>query len=237
MSNNSHSSLAGLPPAEPRRPSLVTEIQAQLRDYIFVNGLKPGDMLPPAAEMSAYLGVSAATLREGLRALEALGILEIRHGVGTFVRAYNLTPILENLSFSLLFEAENLVKLIQIREAMEVGLIREAVACMDDETVAELKKLLQEMTTANARSAVDIDFHRMLYRPLNNELIAQFLDIFWMVHTRLFRDYKVSEPVLQQTWRDHERIFLAVQQRDADAAIDGLLAHFGAARSRITNIP
>ncbi len=223
-------------PVEQRRTSLVTEIQAQLRDYIFANGLQPGDMLPPAAEMATAMAVSPTSLREGLRAMEALGLVEIRHGVGIFVRAYNLTPILENLTFSLLFEKENLSKLIQIREAMEVGLIREAMAQMSDETVAELERLLHQMASDNARHEIDIEFHRTIYRDLHNELIAQFLDIFWMVHRRLFQYQTAGAALLAQTWRDHEAIFLAIKARDTEAVTLGLRQHFQAARSRIEQL-
>src|SRR5687767_12658172 len=100
------------------RKPLFQEIQRRVRNFIFAQRLNPGEMLPPAAEMANYLGVSAASLREGLRSMEALGMLETRHGVGTFVCSYNLTPIFESLSFSLFFDNDGLYKLIQIRKAI-----------------------------------------------------------------------------------------------------------------------
>jgi DNA-binding FadR family transcriptional regulator len=216
------------------RKPLFQEIQRRIRHYIFERGLKPGEMLPSAAEMASYLGVSAASLREGLRAMEALGMLETRHGVGTFVCSYNLLPIFETLSFSLLFDNEGLLKLMQIREAMEVGLIPEVVAQISDDDVRKLEVLCQQTTTPTWGSAEDIEFHRIMYRCLGNELIAQILDIYWMTSVKLI-DRSAYSPTDRQLNRQvHCEIAAALQQRNAHLAVERTRKHFADAKQRLS---
>lgn len=208
------------------RQSLFREIQLQIREYIIDNQMQPGDLLPPAGEMAARLGVSAATLREALRSLETLGVLETRHGVGTFIRAYDFSPILENLSYSLLFERQNLRKLVQLREAMEIGLIAQAIECISDADIQELESILNQMLQPGASNHLDKLFHCTLYRCLDNELILQFLDIFWTVHHNLVDKAMLTHAEQVERWQIHAPILAAVKAKDTTAAYQALVRHF-----------
>jgi len=218
------------------RQSVFHEIQTQLRRYILDNELQPGDMLPPAAEMADRLGVSSASFREALRSLEALGVLETKHGVGTFVRAYDFAPILENLSFSLLFERDGLRELVQVREAMEVGLLPQAIDCIDDEALAELQAILDQMAQSEDGVDQDYHFHRVLYRCLKNELVLEFIDIFWVVYHDLTERLIVPERRQLDRWRTHAPILEAIQAGQKDAAVKALCAHFDEIKKRIAAI-
>jgi DNA-binding FadR family transcriptional regulator len=190
-------------------------------------------MLPPAAEMAHQWGVSSASLREAFRSLETLGILDTKHGVGTFIRAYDISPILDNLSFSLLFKRDNLYRLIQIREAMEVGLIPAVVAQIDEENLSKLESILDEIAHSQDSYALEIDFHRTLYRCLNNELIPQFLDIFWLVHHDLVDQAMISHVGGDIRWRTHQPIVEALKKRDANAAIHAIHQHFDGVKHQL----
>jgi DNA-binding FadR family transcriptional regulator len=214
------------------RGPLFREIQLQIRNYIIENHLKPGDMLPPAAEIAAQLGVSSATLREAFRSLEALGVLRTKHGVGTFIRAYDLSPILDNLSFSLLFAHESLIKMVQIREAMEIGLIPAVVEQITEEDICDLETILAQMKDDNSKEGLEIVFHRTLYRCLNNALIPQFLDIFWLVHRDfLHRSMIVSADAINR-WQIHAPIVDAIKTRDAANAVEAMRSHFDGIRNQ-----
>jgi DNA-binding FadR family transcriptional regulator len=220
------------PPSLGRKP-LFQEIQSRIRSYIFERGLRPGDMLPPAAEMASYLGVSHASLREGLRAMEALGMLETRHGIGTFVCSYNLMPIFETLSFSLLFDNDGLYKLIQIREAIEVGLIQEVVTRIGDEDLRRLEELCEETVSQLWEAGHDIEFHRALYRCLENELVAQILDVYWMTSTKVIDRSAYSPSDKEFNRQEHCDIVTALKSRDANAAVKSMRKHFADAKARL----
>jgi DNA-binding FadR family transcriptional regulator len=215
-----------------RRP-LFQEIQSRIRNYIYARGLKPGEMLPPAAEMATFLGVSAASLREGLRAMEALGMLETRHGIGTFVCSYNLIPIFESLSFSLFFDNDGLYKLIQIREAVEVGLIHDVVSTIGDDDLRELDALCKLGAEAGWKTELDTQFHRQIYQCLGNELVAHILDIYWMTSAKLVDSAAFTPAQRRNDWGVHRRIVDALQMRDVEAAVASLQNHFAQAKSRL----
>lgn len=218
------------------RNSLFREIQLEIRNYILEHNLQPGDMLPPAAEIAAQMGVSSATLREAFRALEALGVLTTKHGVGTFIRAYDLSPILENLSFSLLFASDSLYKLVQIREAMEVGLIAEVVGKISAEQVEELDNILVQMSEADPlENDMEIVFHTALYSCLDNDLIPQFLDIFWVVHRDLVSRSMIFPTAGELRWEAHVPIVKALKEGDAAAAVEAMHIHFDGIKSQLEN--
>jgi DNA-binding FadR family transcriptional regulator len=215
-----------------RRP-LCQEIQRHIRSYIFERGLKPGEMLPPAPEMASYLGVSLASLREGMRAMEALGMLETKHGIGTFVRTYNLIPVFETLSFSLLIDEDGLYKMTQIRESMEVGLIREVVAKIEEDDLRALEHLCAETSQSGWSAEFDMPFHRQIYRCLNNELVAQILDIYWMASTALIDSTFFTHEDRLDNWHDHHQIAVSLRERDPEAAIESMRKHFARAKARM----
>jgi DNA-binding FadR family transcriptional regulator len=214
------------------RHPLFQEIQRRIRTYIFAQGLKPGEMLPSAAEMANYLGVSAASLREGLRAMEALGMLETRHGVGTFVCSYNLTPIFESLSFSLFFDNDGIYKLIQIRQAMEIGLIHEVLNRIAEDDLQALEELCRQGAQMGWNKELDMQFHRRLYQCLDNELIAHILDIYWMTSAKLVDSTAFTQLQRQTDWQIHRQIVDALQTRNANAAVASLQLHFTSAAVR-----
>jgi DNA-binding FadR family transcriptional regulator len=208
------------------RQSLFREIQLQIRSYIVDQGLKPGDILPPASQMAQRLGVSAASLREALRALEALGIIETKHGVGTFIRSYDLTPVLENLSFSLLFEPQSMRNLVQIREAIEVGVMPQVVAQIDEVHLQELEEILDKMGSEEGEEGIDRCFHRTLYACLGNSLLLEFLDVFWLVHHDLASRFMIVSTDPRTRWETHAPIVHALRRRHVEDAVQAMHAHF-----------
>lgn len=224
-SNRDHSRLA-------RKP-LFQEVQRYIRHYIFEQGLKPGEMLPPAPELASHLGISLASLREGLRAMEALGMLETRHGVGTFVRTFNLIPVFETLSFSLLFDQDGLYKMTKIREAVEVGMIREVVATIPEADINALGQLCQATEAVGWSADYDRPFHQQLYNCLNNELLGQILEIYWMASSALIDADFFTPQDRQDNWQDHHQIVIALRERDPEAAIQAMRIHFARATARM----
>ena len=80
---------------------LQDQIEDQIKRYITNRGLKSGDPLPTEKELAEGLGTSRTAVRETLKAMESLGILEVRPGIGRFIREFNFEAILKNLTYSL----------------------------------------------------------------------------------------------------------------------------------------
>ncbi|TIT84305.1 MAG: FadR family transcriptional regulator, partial [Mesorhizobium sp.] len=84
-----------------RPPLLHVTVQESLRNYIEANRLKAGDALPPETFLAQQLGVGRNSVREAIKALESIGILETRRGIGVFVKEFSFKPLLDNLAYGL----------------------------------------------------------------------------------------------------------------------------------------
>ena len=95
--------MADIRPMTPlkRPPPLHVSVRESLRRHIDENRLEAGDPLPPEGDLAQQLGVSRNSVREAIKALESLGVLEMRRGVGVFVKAFSFEPLLENLTYGL----------------------------------------------------------------------------------------------------------------------------------------
>ena len=118
-------------------------LQTRIMDLILEQGLDVGDALPTESELSAALGVGRNTVRESLKVLQALGVIEIRHGFGMFVAPNNFTALTDGLAFrgrlSLRHRGEEAMELIDVRQALESGLIGSAIDLMTDEHLGDLR--------------------------------------------------------------------------------------------------
>ncbi len=128
-----------------RAPLLHVSVQESLRAYIDDNGLEPGTMMPPESELATQLGVSRNSLREGIKALESVGVLESRRGIGIFVKAFSFEPLLDNLAYGLGGALRQIEEVIEIRRTLEVGLIGKTLEMIGDEDILELRATVNRM--------------------------------------------------------------------------------------------
>ncbi len=218
-------------------PTMHEELQERLKEYIIVNKLQPNDPLPTEAQLAEQLGVSRAAVREGLRSLESLGLIYSRRGEGRYVRDFNLDPILENLSYSLLFDSEDLREMIEVRERLEAGFIGDAIAVLDDATVAQLRELVATMR-ARAQAGEffldrDLEFHAAIYRPIGNQVLSKLLDIFSTIYRNVRERSLLVTRNSASVVEGHEEILAAIEQRDAELAEKLVREHFAGIKERL----
>src|SRR6478752_10780111 len=119
--------------AVPRREALQDTIQQRIERYIIDSGSSPGNLLPPQQELARALGISVPSLREAMKSLEAIGVIEVRHGSGTYVGRFSLDPLVDGLTFRIRLEAgENMrtmSELLEIRTVLESAYVRKVAEC------------------------------------------------------------------------------------------------------------
>lgn len=211
-----------------------------LTEWIIARGLRSGDPLPSESELCAELGIGRNSLREAVRTLRATGVLEVRHGSGTFVGVLSLQSLSDELLFhSRLNSADStsyLRYLSEVREALEQGLITNLVTegLMPD--VPRLAALLDQMDaeaqTGHIDPETDRQFHETLLAPLENPLAILLLQVFWRVFDELLTPQ--DEPALAAKSADrHHAILLAIKAADARGARVAVRAHFEHLRHRL----
>lgn len=220
-----------------RGSDLADAIQRQIKDHIIENNLRPGDLLPPEGQLANDLGVSRGSVREAVKALESLGILEVRHGTGVVVREFNFDSVFDLLAHGLVFDPARIREILQIRKWLEAEAIGEVVARIGDEQVDAIEVLLQQWeqlaTTGEPTSAYDRSFHQMLYEVVGNRSLIALLDVFWGVfHAMPVRSIS-ADMRPSTTVQDHWSILRAVRRRDAEAARTNILDHFYSVEQRL----
>jgi len=222
-----------------RNPPLNKAVQERVKDYITKNHLSPGDSLPPENQLASDLGISRGSIREAVKALESLGIVEVRHGSGVFVRGFNFDSVLDLLSFGLTFDPRRITEVLQIRKWLETAAIGEVCRRICDDDIREIEEVLaiwDQRTRAGAPTAdEDRAFHRLLYQVLGNQSLITLIDIFWVV----FHNVGVTQITVDMhpttTIQDHLDILEAVKRHDASLARQHIQDHFRGLEERLQN--
>lgn len=165
-------------------------LQTDIMDLILVRDLEPGDALPTENELCSALGVGRNTLREALKVLQALGVIEIRHGFGMFVAPMSFDAIADGLMFrsmlSLRHQGREALQLVAVRQSLEAGLIGGAMDVMTPEHLGAVEESLHriEALAASGERFVEAgaEFHRRLFAPLGNELLLGLMEVFWKIY-------------------------------------------------------
>ena len=221
------------------RPSVVEELQAYIRNYIIDHQLRPDDPLPSSNELAANLGVSVNSIREALKALETLGVLEVRRGVGIFVRPLNFDAISKVLEHSFDFDPSTVAELLQIRKSLELSVVPETVKNIDKAGIQAIENLLNEWERnipTDTWGKLDRQFHNLLNGYANNKILAILLDIFWVAYDNsdLATQHSVQDPY--DTLKHHRMILAGVRVKDIDATISAILNSYHEIDERLSLI-
>lgn len=213
-----------------KAPLLHVSVQESLRAYINDNSLEAGSPLPPEGELAQQLGVSRNSVREGIKALESVGVLESRRGIGVFVKAFSFEPLLDNLAYGLGSALRQIEEVIIIRRTLEVGLIEKTLACIGPQHIRELRDALDKMRerAEKGESFPDEDrlFHQLLFRCQENEILLRLLEVFWLAFYKASDFVNLNNADPMQTWREHAAIVDAIEAGDLKAAQAQLDKHY-----------
>jgi GntR family transcriptional repressor for pyruvate dehydrogenase complex len=167
----------------PRRVKLGDEIIESLRQDIVTRRLRDGERLPSEKELSDRFAVSQPTIREAIRALETLGLVEVLHGSGTFVRSQGEFAVASALQTLLQLESVGIMDVLCIRQALGSLSIELAVAKATEDDIAEMTRICDHFDRLNEMKEVDevianiIGFQRALSAASHNPVL-QSLETF-----------------------------------------------------------
>jgi DNA-binding FadR family transcriptional regulator len=204
-----------------KRTPLLYQVQEEIKSYIIRYELKPGDALPSEGDLARQLAISRNSVREAVKSLEVLGIVEARPGSGLFVKGFSFDSIIDNLPYGLLFDLKSVRDVLEVRAHLEFGMVDRVVQEVTPEQLDLVRGTLARMRVeADAgRYSGDDDraFHEALYRNVDNPILLKVLDVFWLVVERARRLSQVVDPADPlETCRSHERLLAALENRSAE---------------------
>lgn len=210
--------------------SAVETAMQGLRAKIASGELAPGQKCPPEGELAAQLGVSRSSLREAIRAMSALGVMEARHGSGTYVSSLEPAEILKGFALLVdLFPFDSVLELFEIRRALESHAAAGAAAKCTPEFLAELDFLTARMeATEDSGDISDLDarFHEAICTAGGNSTLTGLMSLFRSRgrHFNIF-DSVEGTTVREVSNRGHRDILEAIRNRDPASAATATAAH------------
>jgi GntR family transcriptional repressor for pyruvate dehydrogenase complex len=214
------------------RPNKASEnIINQIRNAIFEGAFNPGDKLPSDKELMNQFSVSKGSLREALRSLEVLGLLEIRKGAqgGAFVTKVDTEKAKEGFSNFLVFHDLSLQNLCDLRLIMEAYVAECAAPIICDDDLKRLKTIIEETRDALENDLPiqyrekEVSFHLIIASATQNPLIIFLLDF---VESLLLEAKKILKPGRDfslNVIKAHERIYQALCERNATKAREAII--------------
>jgi DNA-binding FadR family transcriptional regulator len=215
-------------PTIPRR-SVTMDAAALIKDMILDGRLHPGHRLPSERTLSEALGVSRPSVREAIRSLVAMHILETRHGSGTYVSSLSLDELLRPLQFVVTLADSGMSDLFDVRELIEPGGAELAAQRASDEELELIHAGASESTAAglshDERAARDIEWHDLIVRCSHNGLLINVHQSISLLSVES-RAITIRVPgVLEQAVEDHRRIAEAICARNPAEAREAMHRH------------
>jgi len=210
-----------------RRSKVYEEVARQIQNHIF-ESLKPGDILPPERELAQRFGVSRSSVRDAIRCLELIGLLEPQQGRGTVVREPS-ADVVGPLTAVIMQKRKLVKELLDVRKIVEPPLARRAALHVTDTLIGELEQLL-ERQSAKARNGElaieeDNEFHYRIARAADNAVLLQIVDVLMdtLQETREKSLQTGGRP--QKSLAGHRRILSALARRDPAASERAMRHH------------
>lgn len=211
-----------------RRNKVYEEVARQI-ERLILKKLQPGDKLPSERDLAEMLSVSRSSIRDAIRSLELMGMVEPRQGTGTIVREISADSLVNPLANALKRKEELIGELLDFRRMLEPPLAARAATHVSADEIAEMEEILerQEQKVSSGESAIaeDSEFHYAIALASGNSVVLKVLDTLM----DLLRDTR--ERSLQVDGRPpkslagHRRILSAMKKHDAVAAESAMRRH------------
>jgi GntR family transcriptional repressor for pyruvate dehydrogenase complex len=219
-----------------RRPERSAEastdqVVAYVRTQIERGALRPGDRLPAERDLAVHIGVSRPTVRAGLRALAAMGVVRARHGSGTYIPDGPPALGTEALSFLAALHGFTREEMYEARRILEVGAAGLAAERATPEQIAtlaeEVASLFASMHDPQLFLLHDIKFHRAVAAASGNPIVASVVEMVSALYYERRRETAVhaSDRDHRDAAEMHRRIYQAIRGRDSTSARDLMNAH------------
>ena len=225
---------------------LVNRLTMYFADEILEGRLKRGDQIESDRELAKKLNVGRSAVREALKVLDVLGMIDIRLGQGTYITSRETNFFSVPLSWSLFLDGTQVKSILQVRGALELRAVQLAAQCEDKNKLDKLtdiyyrmQKTFQESKdTDNLEHALqetlnaDIEFHTCIAECSGNPIILSMLTTIRNFLKRVSGTGMVDAEQLQAVVEEHQKLYGAIISGNVDAATETMMKHLAASMAR-----
>lgn len=208
------------------------QVIEQIKGMIVGGNLKKGDKLPSERELVEHLQVSRTSIREALRALQIIGLIECRQGEGNYIRNNVENSLFEPLSIMFMLQESTPSEIIEIRKILEVETVALAAHRISNEELEDIEMLIKALKSSdNENNSVKIDkkFHYLIAQASRNYLIVNILNAISSLMDSYIKEARkrilLDENNRELLSKQHEDIYEALKSRNAKKAADSMKKH------------
>ncbi|KHE72045.1 FadR/GntR family transcriptional regulator, partial [Halobacillus sp. BBL2006] len=208
-----------------RTKKIYEQVADSLLDSLKNGTLKSGDKLDSVEVLAKNFNVGRSAIREALSALRAMGILEMRQGEGTYVKAFDASRFSLPVSVAFLMKAEDMKDLLEVRQILEVGAAGSAAASRTEEDLEPMKAALRAMEEAKGNGELgeqaDLAFHMALVRASHNQMLINLMNSVSEIMVQAMRETRKllhTNDGTERLLQEHKRIMDAIESQEEEKA-------------------
>ncbi|ATW23471.1 FadR/GntR family transcriptional regulator [Candidatus Formimonas warabiya] len=224
-----------------KRNKLYEEVVEKILEMIKQKEIEEGEKFPTEKELSAMFGVSRMAIREALSALQASGVVEVKHGSGTYLKNINDDVIIKPIARELIAQKDNLLDLFELRRGIETEAASLAAVRASDEQISKLKEVLAQTRKALSEGKMlvseDFEFHFAIVEATNNNT---FIKVYNTIANSFYEGLSSTHEILQQrlgprvvVLSEHEEILKYIEKKEPELARRETRKHLDNAYARL----
>jgi GntR family transcriptional repressor for pyruvate dehydrogenase complex len=212
-----------------KRESAVDYVINVLKEALITDKLQPGDRLPSETELSNRLAISRGSIREAMKILSAFGIVEIKRGNGTYIAKSEHKVVFDPLLFSLILSKANMREFVELRELMEVAIVKLIINNADDRDLENIEKTINDMENMIKQkhenqpeqlTQSDLSFHRALGKATKNRIVEKIYDFLMDFFAPSIKVTHERQEKGNLALKDHQKIYRTLLNRNLEEAVD-----------------
>ena len=219
------------------RETLTMEIARRLLDYFLSGEVEPGERIPSERRLAESLGVGRSLVREALKSLHLLGLLDVRQGDGTYLKRTDSELLPQVIEWGLLLGEKPALDLVEAREHLEVVVAGLAAERRDDQALDDLRGLLAEMQASSGDPVrfveADVGFHLRVAEAAGNVVLSDMLNGVRALLRVWIRRVIEAAGETGPSYQEHLPIFEAIERGDGEAAAAAMAVHMAGASARL----
>jgi len=218
-----------------KKDPIVIELTRRLLDYIFSGSIQPGEKLPTERQLQEALNVGRSSIREAVKVLNVLGILEVRQGDGTYLKKADSGLLLESIEWGLLLGQKHAMDVIEARQDIELAIVKYAAERGTDQDLNELWSILEKLKVSTKSDFVELDiaFHIKLAEMAKNSALKSVLSSLQSLLRTWIKTVIDEAPNTTFSYEDHYDIYVALSEHDPEKAEMAMKKHMGDATRRL----
>lgn len=210
---------------------LVNRLTMYFAEQIFEKRLKKGDKIESDRSLATKLGVGRSAIREALKVLEVLGMIDIRPGQGTYISSHEASFFIVPLSWSLFLNGSQIDSIVEVRNLLEVKAAYLAAGCMNEENMSKLYEISHRLHKAYVEKDFkeflneDLEFHICIAECSGNPVIYSMIQTISNLMRHVSGSGMVDAGQLKDIYEEHQKVYGLILAKDAKGASDAMREH------------